>query len=187
VSQEALSHAAALLVQSVEPMLAEDSPRARRVLRALRSKNPLANQDVANAFGDALLQLHDLAADLELAGGAGQNGHLSPRVLAAAPVAGPEDGSVPTGPLIAKVQRALAATLNGNTSQEAVSRAATLVVQSVEPMLAEDSPRARRILRALRSKNPLADRKVAEAFGDSLLELQDLAAELGLPAKEALA
>ena len=83
--------------------------------------------------------------------------------------------------------RQSAAALNGTVSQEALAHAAALLVQSVEPKLAKNSPTARRILRALRSNNPLADRLVADAFSDALVELHDLAVDLGLGAREAYA
>jgi len=112
---------------------------------------------------------------------------LSRRVIAIDPVDGTEGDADGTRALIAQVQRSLAAALNGTVSQEALAHAAALLVQSVEPKLAKDSPTARRVLRALRSKNPLADRMVADAFSDALLELRDLAVDLGLGATEAYA
>jgi ATP-binding cassette, subfamily B, bacterial len=105
---------------------------------------------------------------------------LSRRVIALDPVSGGEDDTDGTRSLIAQVQNSLAAALNGTVRQEALAHAAALLVQSVEPMLARDSPDAQRILRALRSRNPLADRKVAMAFSDALLDLHDLAQDLGL-------
>jgi ATP-binding cassette subfamily B protein/subfamily B ATP-binding cassette protein MsbA len=64
VGEDALGHAAALLVQAVEPMLGDDCPDAPRILLALRSANPLAEPKVAAAFADALVELRDLVADL---------------------------------------------------------------------------------------------------------------------------
>ena len=60
-------NAAALLVQSVEPMLADGSPDASRMLAALRSRDPLAEPKIAAAFSEALLDLEDLAEDLGVA------------------------------------------------------------------------------------------------------------------------
>ena len=112
---------------------------------------------------------------------------LSRRVIAIDPVDGTEGDAEGSRALIAQVQRSLAVALKGTVSQEALAHAAALLVQSVEPMLAKDSPNARQILRALRSKNPLADASIAAAFSDALLELRDLADDLGLGAKEAYA
>jgi hypothetical protein len=52
-------------------------------------------------------------------------------------------------------------------------------------MLDPSRPEATRILAALRSPNPLAEPAIAAAFSDALLELQDLAADLGVAAREA--
>src|SRR2546427_3215318 len=124
-------------------------------------------------------QLHDVQMGVDLIE------RLSRRVIALDPVVGTEDDTDGTRALIAQVQRSLAAALNGTVRQEALAHAAALLVQSVEPMLAKDSPSARRILRALRSKNPLSDRNVATAFSDALTELHDLAVDLGMAAREA--
>ena len=126
-------------------------------------------------------QLYDVQMGVDLVE------RLSRRVIALDPVTGTEDDAGGSRALIAQVQGSLAAALNGTVSHEALAHAAALLVQSVEPMLAKDSPQARRTLKALRSKNPLADRKVAAAFSDALVELHDLAVDLGLGAKEALA
>jgi len=111
---------------------------------------------------------------------------LSRRVIALDPIVGSEDDADGTRALVAQVQRSLAAALNGTVHQEALAHAAALLVQSVEPMLAPDSPSARRILQALRSKNPLSDHEVAAAFSDALIELRDLAVDLGTAAKGAV-
>jgi ATP-binding cassette, subfamily B, bacterial len=110
---------------------------------------------------------------------------LSRRVIALDPVVGTEDDSDGSRALIAQVQRSLAAALNNSVNPDALAHAAALLVQSVEPILGRNSSEAKRVLRALRSTNPLADRIVAEAFSDALLELQDLAIDLGLAAKVA--
>ena len=111
---------------------------------------------------------------------------LSRRVIAVEPAASAEHRADDTRALVANVQRALAAALKGTVAQEALGHAAALLVQSVEPMLDQTNPYAPRILAALRSTNPLADPIVAGAFGDALLELQDLAVDLGLAAKAAV-
>jgi len=85
-----------------------------------------------------------------------------------------------TGPLIADVQRALASRLNGTVGEEALAHAAALLVQSVEPMLVDGSPDASRVLAALRSRDPLAEPKIAAAFAEALLDLEDLAEDLGV-------
>jgi ABC-type methionine transport system ATPase subunit len=85
-----------------------------------------------------------------------------------------------TRPLVAGVQRALATRLNGTVGEEALAHAAALLVQSVEPMIADGSPDASRVLAALRSRNPLSEPKVAAAFSEALLDLEDLAEDLGV-------
>jgi len=112
---------------------------------------------------------------------------LSRRVIAVEPALNAEHRADDTRALISNVQRALAAALHGTVAKEALEHAAALLVQSVEPMLDERHPYATRVLAALRSTNPLADGIVAGAFSDALLELQDLADDLGVGAKEALA
>jgi len=82
--------------------------------------------------------------------------------------------------LIADVQRALAARLGGTVSQEALAHTAALLLQAVEPMLADDCPDASRILAALRSDNPLAEPKISNAFAEALVDLEDLAVDLGV-------
>ena len=112
---------------------------------------------------------------------------LSRRVIAVEPAASAEHRADDTRALVANVQRALAAALNGTVAHESLGHAAALLVQSVEPMLDQNNPYAARVLAALRSNNPLADPIVAGAFADALLELQDLAEDLGVGAREALA
>ena len=112
---------------------------------------------------------------------------LSRRVIALDPAPSAEGRSDDTRALVADVQRSLAAALGGTVSHDALSHAAALLVQSVEPMLDSSLPDAPRILAALRSGNPLAEPKVAAAFGEALLELRDLAFDLGIAAKEAYA
>ena len=85
-----------------------------------------------------------------------------------------------TRPLAAEVQRSLAARLNGTVGEEALAHAAALLVQSVEPMLVDGSPDASRVLAALRSRDPLAEPKVAAAFSEALIDLEDLAQDLGV-------
>jgi ATP-binding cassette, subfamily B, bacterial len=82
--------------------------------------------------------------------------------------------------LVSDVQRALAKRLNGTVGEDALAHAAALLVQSVEPMIADGSPDATRILAALRSSNPLSEPKVAEAFSEALVDLEDLATDLGV-------
>jgi len=112
---------------------------------------------------------------------------LSRRVIAVEPAASAEHRADDTRALVANVQRALAAALNGTVGHESLGHAAALLVQSVEPMLDQKNPYATRVLAALRSTNPLADPVVSGAFADALLELHDLAEDLGVGAKEALA
>jgi len=110
---------------------------------------------------------------------------LSRRVIAVEPAASAEHRADDTRALVANVQRALAAALKGTVAQDALGHAAALLVQSVEPMMDQAHPYAPRILAALQSSNPLADPVVAGAFGDALLELEDLAGDLGLAARAA--
>ena len=47
-------------------------------------------------------------------------------------------------------------------------------------MLADDCPDASRILAALRSDNPLAEPKISNALAEALVDLEDLAVDLGV-------
>jgi energy-coupling factor transporter ATP-binding protein EcfA2 len=81
-------------------------------------------------------------------------------------------------PMVAEVEGVLTRTLGGTIPQADIARAASFLVQAVQPMLAEGSPDAPRILAALRSPNPLREPKVAQAFAHALLELQQVAVAL---------
>jgi ABC-type multidrug transport system fused ATPase/permease subunit len=112
--------------------------------------------------------------------GASRRESLSRPVIAAtnAPSAG--DGVADRASLTLHVQRALALRLHGTVDPAALAQAAALLIQAVEPMVDEGRSDAPRILAALWSKNPLREPKIAAAFADALLELQDLAVDLGL-------
>lgn len=64
VSQETQERIAELLVRAVEPMLDDSLSDAARIRAALRSSNPLGEPEIAAAFAQALIQMHDAAADL---------------------------------------------------------------------------------------------------------------------------
>jgi len=117
-------------------------------------------------------QLHDVQIGHQLMDG------LSRRVIASSRSGA--RGRQGERPLIADVQRALAARLGGTVSQEALAHTAALLLQAVEPMLADDCPDASRILAALRSDNPLAEPKISNAFAEALGDLEDLAVDLGV-------
>jgi len=117
-------------------------------------------------------QLHDVQIGHQLMDG------LSRRVIASSRSGA--RGRQGERPLIADVQRALAARLGGTVSQEALAHTAALLLQAVEPMLADDCPDASRILAALRSDNPLAEPKISNAFAEALVDLEDLAVDLGV-------
>jgi len=117
-------------------------------------------------------QLHDVQIGHQLMDG------LSRRVIASSRSGA--RGRQGERPLIADVQRALAARLGGTVSQEALAHTAALLLQAVEPMLADDCPDASRILAALRSDNPLAEPKISNAFAQALVDLEDLAVDLGV-------
>ncbi len=109
----------------------------------------------------------------------------SRRVIATSPANG--DLHDASSALVSDIQRALAAKLHGTVGQDALAHAAALLVQSVEPMLAAGCPDAPAMLAALRSGDPLAEPRIAAAFADALVELQDLAVDLGVsPAEGAL-
>ena len=123
-------------------------------------------------------QLYDVQIGSQVVDG------LSRRVITSSRTNGSPRGH--PRPLVPNVQRALARRLNGTVSEEALAHAAALLVQSVEPMLADGCPDASRVLSALRSKDPLGEPKVAAAFSEALLDLEDLATDLGVvTAKEA--
>jgi ATP-binding cassette, subfamily B, bacterial len=84
--------------------------------------------------------------------------------------------------VVAEVEHVLTRTLGGRIPQADIARAASFLVQAVQPMLAEGSPDAPRILAALRSPNPLREPKVAQAFAHALLELQQVAVALEVSA-----
>jgi len=117
-------------------------------------------------------QLHDVQIGHQLMDG------LSRRVIASSRSGA--RGRQGERPLIADVQRALAARLGSTVSQEALAHTAALLLQAVEPMLADDCPDASRILAALRSDNPLAEPKISNAFAEALVDLEDLAVDLGV-------
>ena len=117
-------------------------------------------------------QLHDVQIGHQLMDG------LSRRVIASSRSGA--RGRQGERPLIADVQRALAARLGATVSQEALAHTAALLLQAVEPMLADDCPDASRILAALRSDNPLAEPKISNAFAEALVDLEDLAVDLGV-------
>jgi ATP-binding cassette, subfamily B, bacterial len=120
-------------------------------------------------------QLHDVQV------GANLLRTRSRRVIASARTDG--DLHEASSALVAEVQRALAARLHGTVGHDALAHAAALLVQSVEPMLDPGRPDADAILAALRSGDPLANRKIGAAFADAVLELQDLAVDLGASAQ----
>jgi ATP-binding cassette subfamily B protein/subfamily B ATP-binding cassette protein MsbA len=83
----------------------------------------------------------------------------------------------------AEVASVLAVTLQGRgISQAHIERAASFLVQAVQPLMAEGSPDAAAIRAALRSPNPLREPKIAAAFADALHELQAVAAMLAYEA-----
>ena len=55
-------------------------------------------------------------------------------------------------------------------------------MQAVQPLLDEQSPDAARIRAALRSPNPLREPRIAAAFTDAILELQQVAVSLDVAA-----
>ena len=66
--------------------------------------------------------------------------------------------------------------------QAQVARAAAFLVQAVQPLLDEQSPDAARIRAALCSPNPLREPRIASAFSDAILELQQVAVSLDVAA-----
>jgi len=87
---------------------------------------------------------------------------------------GQEDRSVTA----AEVERVIASALGHSIPQAQVVRAAAFLVQAVQPLLDEQSPDAARIRAALRSPNPLREPRIAAAFTDAILELQQVAVSL---------
>jgi ATP-binding cassette subfamily B protein/subfamily B ATP-binding cassette protein MsbA len=133
------------------------------------------------AAGGLYRQLYDAQI------GAIQSERLSRPVIAVGPESSTINNPVEARSLVPNVQRALANRLRGTVDPDSLAHAAALLVQAVEPMLAEDGPDARRILAALRSRNPLKEPKIAAAFAEALIDLQDLAVDLGVyPSKEAI-
>ena len=134
-----------------------------RIVQRGTHRELLARQGLYRQLHDVQMGVHRLE-------------RLSRRVIASASTGngGDADGSA----LIRSVQRALARHLNGSVQPEALAYAASLLVQSVKPMLKDDHPDSAKILAALRSNNPLREPRIASAFAGALLELQDLAVDL---------
>ena len=84
--------------------------------------------------------------------------------------------------IVAEVERLLASTLGGSVPKAQVARAASFLVQAVQPLLEDDSPDAAQILAALRSSNPLREPRIAAAFANAMLELQQVAVALDVTA-----
>jgi ATP-binding cassette subfamily B protein/subfamily B ATP-binding cassette protein MsbA len=103
---------------------------------------------------------------------------LSRRVIATEPPASAVGGFADRRSFVAEVQHALVTALAGKMSQKTIELAAELLVQTVEPMLDDSCPDAPLIRAALGSSNPLAEPKIASAFTDALVELQDLTMDL---------
>jgi ATP-binding cassette, subfamily B, bacterial len=83
---------------------------------------------------------------------------------------------------VAEVERVLASTLGANVPQAQVAHAASFLMQAVQPLLDDSSPDAPRIVAALRSSNPLREPRIAAAFTEALLEIQQVAAALDVAA-----
>src|SRR5258708_1526929 len=73
---------------------------------------------------------------------------------------------------VAEVERTLGLALGAGIPKAQVARAASFLVQAVQPLLDEGSVDAPRILTALRSPNPLREPRIATAFADALLEVE---------------
>ena len=83
----------------------------------------------------------------------------------------------------AEVATVLARTLGGRgISQAQIERAASFLVQAVQPLIDEREPDAGRMRAALSSTNPLREPKIAAAFADALVELQEVAVTLAYEA-----
>jgi ATP-binding cassette subfamily B protein/subfamily B ATP-binding cassette protein MsbA len=83
---------------------------------------------------------------------------------------------------LAEVERVIASAVGGSIPQAQVARAAAFLVQAVQPLLDEQSPDAARIRAALYSPNPLREPRIAAAFTDAILELQQVAVSLDVAA-----
>jgi ABC-type cobalamin/Fe3+-siderophores transport system ATPase subunit len=137
---------------------------------------------VQNGTHEELLAQEGLYGQLyEAQMGASRREASSRPVIAAITAQSSNGGPTDSHSLVLHVQSALANKLHGTVDPAALAQAAALLIQAVKPMLEESCPDRRRVLAALRSKNPLREPKIAEAFADALLDLQDLAVDLGVP------
>jgi len=110
-------------------------------------------------------------------------GHTTSRpVIAIASVIAGSSGHKDRHVTVAEVERVLASTLGASIPKAQVARAASFLVKAVQPLLDEGSADAPRILAALRSSNPLREPRIAAAFTDALLELQQVAVALDVTA-----
>ncbi len=100
------------------------------------------------------------------------------RVISSAIMREPIDRREDTKRLVHDVQKTLAATFDGEVDRQTVTRAAELMVEAVEPLLRDDCEDAPAIRAALQSANPLAEPRVASAFTEALIALQDLTVDL---------
>jgi ATP-binding cassette subfamily B protein/subfamily B ATP-binding cassette protein MsbA len=112
----------------------------------------------------------------------GHTSAASRPVIAIASAIASSNGQDDRHVVVADVQKAIAAALGGSIPQAQVARAAAFLVQAVQPLLDEQSPDAVRIRESLRSPNPLREPRIAAAFADAILELQQVAVSLDVAA-----
>ncbi len=102
----------------------------------------------------------------------------SRRVISSTVMREATDPNAERNPLVLEVQRTLANSLDGEVDGQTVAWAAKLMVAAVEPLLRDDCKDAPVIRAALQSGNPLAEPRVAAAFTEALIAVQDLTVHL---------
>jgi ABC-type multidrug transport system fused ATPase/permease subunit len=131
---------------------------------------------------EQLLTAHGLYRHIHDVQMQGHASATSRPVIAIASAIAASNGQQDRSTTAAEVERVIASTLGGSIPQAQIARAAAFLVEAVQPLLDDYSPDAARIRAALRSPNPLREPRIAAAFADAILELQQVAVSLDVAA-----
>jgi len=127
------------------------------------------------AAGGLYRQLHDVQTQ-------GHTRATSRPVIAIASAIAASNGEDDRIVAVAEVERVIASAVGGSIPQAQVARTAAFLVSAVQPLLDEQTPDSARIRAALLSPNPLREPRIAAAFSDAILELQQVAVSLDVAA-----
>jgi ATP-binding cassette, subfamily B, bacterial len=121
-------------------------------------------------------QLHDVQL--------GGRKHASPKaVISIASALSSPNGHANGHSVEAEVTALLARTLESRGIPQAnIEQAAFFLVKAVQPLIVDGAPDAERIRAALRSSNPLREPRIAAAFADAILQLQEVVVSLAYEA-----